>query len=166
VARHVVHLYLGRYDTLEGAERDLKGLKKLHAEGLVGAYDAAVVTTDADGAPRIERRKHAGHPVWAGAGIGAILGVLTPFIAIPFALVGAGAGALVGHARGGLSTEDAEELAEALKSGEAALAVVGDAAMGPRIEQVFPEAARRVAKVLDLDEDDVAAALRQPKQEG
>lgn len=166
MARHVVHLYLGRYDSLAGAERDLKGLKKLHAEGLVGAYDAAVVTTDADGAPRIARRKHAGHPVWAGFGIGAMLGILTPFIAVPFALVGAGAGALVGHARGGLSTGDAEEVAEALKGGEAALAVVGDAAMGPRIEQVFPEATRRVAKVLDLDEDDLAEALRQPEQEG
>ena len=166
MARHAVHLYLGRYDTLAGAERDLKGLKKLHAEGLVGVYDAAVVTTDAGGVPRIERRKHAGHPVWAGAGIGAMLSVLTPFIAIPFALVGAGAGALVGHSRGGLSTEDAEELADALKSGEAALAVVGDAAMGSRIEQVFPEATRRVAKVLDLDEDDMADALRQPKEEG
>ncbi len=38
--------------------------------------------------------------------------------------------------------------------------------MGPRIEQVFPEATRRVAKVLDLDEDDLADALRQAKEEG
>ncbi len=166
MARRAVHLYVGLYDAREGAERDLKGLKKLHAEGLVGAYDAAVVTTDADGAPHIDRKKHAGHPVWAGIGIGAILTVLSPLTAIPFALLGAGTGALVGHARGSLSTKDAEDLAEALKSGEAALAVVGDAAMGPRIEQVFPEAVRRIAEVLDLDEDELDAALRQARDEG
>ena len=44
--------------------------------------------------------------------------------------------------------------------------VVGDAAMKERIEQVFPDAKRRLAKVLDVDKDDFSVALRQAKDEG
>jgi uncharacterized membrane protein len=166
VKRDPVHLYVGLYDDLEIAERDFDGLKKLHAEGLAGAYDAAVVTRGADGTPEIDRKKHAGHPVWAGAGIGALLSVLTPMVMIPFALIGAGVGALIGHARGSLSKKDAEELADALASGQVAMVVVGDATMNERLAQVFPGAARRVAKELDIDKDDFTAALAQAKDEG
>ena len=166
MGRDPVHLYVGLYDSVKMAERDLGDLKKLHAEGLAGAYDAAVVTRDADGTPRVVRKKHGGHPVWAGAGIGALVGVIFPVAVIPLAAIGAGTGALSRHAKDGLPKEDAEELAEALSSGEAALVVVGDAAMKERIEQVFPDARRRIAKELDVDKDDFAAALRQAKDEG
>jgi uncharacterized membrane protein len=165
VGRKPAHLFLGLYASLDGAERDLDGLKKLHAEGLAGAYDAAVVTRDADGTPRVARKKHAGHPVWAGAGIGALVGVLFPLSVVPIALAGAGTGALVRHAQGSLLEADAEELAESLASGEAALVVVGDAAMNERLEQVFPGAARRIAKPLDMDADDFAEALLQASDE-
>ena len=159
-----VHLFVGLYDTVEAAERDFGGLKKLHAEGLAGTYDAAVVTRDADGTPRVDKRRHSGHPVWGGAGIGAVVGVLFPPALVPMALLGAGAGALVRHAQEGLPKKDAEELAEALAGGEAALAVVGDETMAERIQQVFPEATKRIAKVLDVKKDDFAAALREEKE--
>ena len=60
----------------------------------MGAFDAAVIERGEDGAPRIERKKRTGHHVLTGLGVGALLGVLTPFVAIPFALIGAGAGGL------------------------------------------------------------------------
>ena len=164
--REPVHLFVGLYDSLEMAERDLDGLKKLYAEGLAGTYDAAVVTRDADGNPRVDRRKHSGHAVWTGAGVGAVVGVLFPLAIVPLALLGAGAGALVKHMEDGLPKKDAEELAEALASGEAALAVVSDVTMNEHIEQVFPGAQQRIAKVLDVDKDDFTAALRQAKAEG
>ncbi len=164
--RDPVHLYVGIYETVAGAERDFDGLKKLYAEGLAGTYDAAVVTRDAEGTPRIDKKQHSGHPVWFGAGVGAVVGVVFPLALVPLALLGAGTGALVQHARDGLPKKDAEELAEALASGEAALAVVSDVTMEERVEQVFPGATRRVMKVLDVDKDDFAAALRQAREEG
>ncbi len=165
VARDPVHLFVGMYASVELAERDLEGLKKLHAEGLAGTYDAAVVARDADGTPRVAERKHS-HAAWIGVGVGAIIGVVYPVALIPLLLAGAGAGALVRHAQQGLSKKDAEELAEALNSGEAALAVVSDETMNEHIEQVLPGASRRLAKVLDVEKDDFAAALRQAKEEG
>jgi uncharacterized membrane protein len=166
VGRDPVHLYVGLYDSVEMAERDFDGLKGLYAEGLTGAFDAAVVVRDADGTPRVDRKKRSGHRVWAGAGVGALIGVVFPLALVPMALLGAGTGALIKHMEDGLPKEDAEELAEALASGEAALAVVSDMTMEERIAQVFPGATRRIAKVLDVDKDDFAAALRQAKEEG
>jgi uncharacterized membrane protein len=160
-----VHLFVGLYQSVETAERDLDGLKKLHAEGLAGAYDAAVVTRDSEGRPRVDRRKHSGHAVWTGAGVGAVFGALFPPAIVPMALAGAGAGALVKHMEDGLSRKDAEDLAVALESGEVAFVVVSDEAMNERIEQVFPGADRRVASVLDVEKDDFAAALRRAKEE-
>ena len=165
MARDPVHLFVGLYDSVEVAEHDFEGLKTLYAEGLAGAYDAAVLTKGEDGTPRIDRRKRSGHAVWAGAGVGAIIGVVFPLAMVPLAILGAGAGALVRHMEDGLPKKDAEELAEALNSGEAALAIVSDVTMNERIEQVFPGADRRIAKVLDVEKDDFAAALEQAKAE-
>ncbi len=165
MARDPVHLFVGMYAGAELAERDLEGLKKLHAEGLAGTYDAAVVTRDADGTPKVAERKHS-HAAWIGAGVGAIIAVVYPVALVPLVLGGAGAGALIRHAQQGLSKKDAEELAEALSSGEAALAVVSDETMNEHIEQVFPGASRRLAKVLDVEKEDFTAALRQAKEEG
>lgn len=137
--RDPVHLYVGLYETVADAERDFDGLKKLYAEGLSGTYDAAVVTRDAIGTPRVDKKRHSGHAVWVGAGIGAFVGVLFPAALIPMALLGAGSGALVRHAQDALPKDDAKELAEALASGEAAL---------------------------DVKKDDFTAALRQAREEG
>jgi uncharacterized membrane protein len=165
VVHDPVHLFIGLYDSVEVAEHDFEGLKTLYAEGLSGAYDAAVLTKGEDGTPRIDRRRRSGHAVWAGAGVGAIIGVVFPLAMVPLAILGAGAGALVRHMEDGLPKKDAEELAEALRSGEAALAVVSDVTMNEHIEQVFPGADRRISKVLDVDKDDFTAALEQAKAE-
>jgi uncharacterized membrane protein len=166
VERDPVHLFVGLYDSVAAAERDFDGLSKLYREGLAGTYDAAVVTRGTDGTPRVDKKRHSGHAVWAGAGIGAVIGVLFPLALVPLALLGAGTGALVRHAQDGLPKKDAEELAEALSANEAALAVVSDETMAEHIEQVFPAAKQRIAKVLDVKKDDFTAALRQAKEEG
>jgi uncharacterized membrane protein len=37
-------LYTGDYDSVDDAKADLKALKELHREHLVGTFDAAVIT--------------------------------------------------------------------------------------------------------------------------
>jgi uncharacterized membrane protein len=39
-------LYAGAYDSVDAAKADLKALKELHREHLVGTDDAAVITKD------------------------------------------------------------------------------------------------------------------------
>jgi len=162
MAKGTVHLCVGVYDRLETAEADFVDLNKLHHAGLVGAYDAAVVARGADGMVSVvERKKDTAHGVWTGLGIGALAGLLFPPAILGTALVGGVAGGLVGKARESLSKADAEELGAALREHEVALAVVGDAALFERVEQVLSGATRRVAKELDLSKDDLGQAMQE-----
>jgi uncharacterized membrane protein len=112
----------------------------------------------------VERKKETAHGAWTGLGIGALAGLLFPPAIIGAALVGGVAGGLVGKVRASLSKADAEELGAALRGDEVALAVVGDAALFERIEQVLPRASRRIAKELDLTKEDLGQAMQEADQ--
>jgi uncharacterized membrane protein len=165
MAHDPVHLFIGLYDTAEAAERDFDNVVSLHRQGRVGAYDAALLEREDDGVLRVAHKKRSGHHILTGFGIGALLTVLTPFVAVPFALAGAGAGALVRHAEGSLPKKDAEDLGQSLEQTTAAVAVVSNKTDVDRVEQLFPDATRRVARVLDVDEKEFAAALRRAADE-
>lgn len=166
MAHDPVHLFVGLYDTAEAAGRDFDNVVSLHRQGLVAAYDLALLERGDDGELRVAHKKRSGHHVLTGLGLGALLSVLTPFIIVPFGLIGAGAGALVRHAEGSLPKEDADELGESLRQYEAAVAVVSDKTGVDRVEQMLPEARRRVAKVLDVEKAEFAEALRKAMEEG
>ena len=165
MGKGTVHLCVGIYDRLETAESDYADLKRLHSEGVVGAYDAAVVAREADGTIAVvERKKETAHGAWTGLGIGAVAGLLFPPAILGAALVGGVAGGLVGKAREGLSKADAEEFGAALRSDEVALAVVGDVALFERLEQVLPRASRRIAKELELTKEDLGRAMQEAER--
>jgi uncharacterized membrane protein len=160
-----VHLFVGLYDAEAAAGRDFDNVVSLHRQGLVAAYDAALLERGEDGELRVAHKKRSGHHILTGLGLGALLSVLTPFIVVPFALIGAGGGALVRHAEGSLPKKDADELGESLQQYAAAVAVVSNKTDVDRVEQMLPEARRRIAKVLDVDKDEFAEALRQAVEE-
>ena len=141
-----VFLYAGEYDNVEDARADLEALKELHREHVVGTYDAAVVTKNEDGKVEIVDKieKPTQHGGWAGAAVGAALGVIFPPGILLGGLIGAGAGALIGHLEGGMSREDVREVGELLDNSEAALIVVGEAT----IERAVTEATERAKKEL------------------
>ena len=167
MAKDPVHLYVGLYEDLEKAERDFDGLVALHRQGLVAAFDAAVVERGEDGDPRIvhKKRTRPPHPARASA-IGALLTVLTPFVAIPFA-VDRRRRRRAGRAtpRAACPRATREELGEALAANEAALVIASKKTEPGRLEQMLPGASRRVAKVLDIEHEDFAEALEQAKDE-
>ncbi len=77
MADEPVFLYIAAYDTEEDAREDYEVLKELHAGGVVGTYDAALVTKDADGKVHVHKHeKPTQHGAWTGAGVGALLGIL------------------------------------------------------------------------------------------
>ena len=165
MAKGTVHLCVGIYDRLETAEEDYADLNKLHHAGLVGAYDAAVVTRGSDGTVAVvDRKKDTAHGALTGLGIGALAGLLFPPALIGTALVGGVAGGLVGKAKESLSKADAEELGAALSEHEVALAVVGDAALLEHVEQVLAGASRRLAKELDLSKEELGQAMQALEQ--
>jgi hypothetical protein len=90
MTKGTVHLCVGLYHDLETAEADYADLKRLHGEGLVGAYDAAVVARQDDGTVAVEeRKKDTARGAWSGLGIGALAGLLFPPAILGAALVGA-----------------------------------------------------------------------------
>lgn len=80
------------------ARDDYESVKDAHAKGLVGSYDAAVVTKDASG--KVHESKHetaTRHGTWWGIAAGAAVGVLFP----PSIIGAVAAGGVVGSWPGG-----------------------------------------------------------------
>ncbi len=103
-----VFIYLATYADKMAAEEDYDALLDLHAEKLVGTYDVALVTKDADGKVHVEKHeKPTQHGAWGGIAVGAAVGVLAAPAIIPAALVGGVIGGLGGHFRKGISRGDA-----------------------------------------------------------
>ena len=98
-------LYAGEYESVDDAKADLEALKELHREHFVGTYDAAVVTKNEEGKVEVVDKieKPTEHGGWAGLAVGAALGLIFPPSLLASGLAGAGAGALIGHLRGGMS---------------------------------------------------------------
>ena len=139
-------IYAAEYESVDDAKADLEALKELHREDVVGTYDAAVITKNEEGKVEVVEKieKPTEYGGWAGLAVGAALGLIFPPAMLATAVVGAGAGALIGHLEGGISRSDLEELGETLQGSEAALIVVGEAT----IERAVKEATRRAKKEL------------------
>jgi uncharacterized membrane protein len=147
-----VFLYLATYDSEDTAREDYNVLKELHATGVVGTYDAAVVTKDADGKVHVDKHeKPTQHGAWTGAGVGAVLGILFPPSIIGSAIVAGAAGGLIGHVWRGLSRSDVKELGELIDEGEAALLVIGRDQLEETLDRELKRANKRLNKELDAD---------------
>src|ERR671921_673807 len=131
VSDNPVFLYAGEYESVDDAKADLETLKELHREHVVGTYDAAVITKNEEGKVKIVDKieKPTQHGGWAGMAVGAAMGLIFPPSILVGGLLGAGAGALIGHLEGGMSRSDLKEGGEMLDDSEAALVGGGEAAV-------------------------------------
>jgi uncharacterized membrane protein len=154
-------LYAGEYERVEDAKADLEALKELHREGVVGTYDAAVVTKNEEGKVEIVEKieKPTQHGGWAGLAVGAALGLIFPPSVLVSGLVGAGAGALIGHLEGGMSRSDLKEVGEMLDASEAALIVVGEATLERAIDEATKRAKREMKKEVRADAREMEKAI-------
>lgn len=150
------YTYLGAYETVTAAEQDFQTLKDLRDDDLVHIYDMAVVANDSDGKTQIVDRsqKSLQHGMEGGALVGLLLGE------IPGAVIAGAIGALVGHKRKGFSGDDVKKLGEALKAGQAALVVVGDAQLASAVEGAMAGALWRAKGTIDADIQALEAAAR------
>lgn len=152
-----VFVYVGTYPDVGAAEDDYEVIKDLHATGVVGTYDAAVVNKDDRGRVHVHRHeKPTQHGAWSGLAVGALLGILFPPGIIAGGVIGATAGGLIGHLWNGMSRADLKDLGEYLDEGEAALVVVGK----DRLEEVLDKELKRAAKTYEKAIDADAAELR------
>jgi uncharacterized membrane protein len=148
-----IFLYAGEYESVEDAKADLDVLKEFHREHVVGTYDAAVVSKNEEGKVKIVDKieKPTQHGGWAGMAVGSAMGLIFPPSILVGGLLGAGAGALIGHLEGGMSRSDVREVGELLDNSEAALIVVGEATLERAVEDATRRAKRELKKEIRAD---------------
>jgi uncharacterized membrane protein len=144
---------MGVYGSVADAEADYAAVKDLHAVDVIGTYDAAVITKDDEGKPKIAHRteKPTQHGGWGGLAIGAAIGVIFPPAVIGTALVGGGIGAIAGHIEGGLPGDDLKELASMLDEGEAVLVVIAEPTLEKAVDLAVTRAKRETKKQIKAD---------------
>ena len=151
-----VFLYAAIYGDILDAELDYDAVFDLHAAGLIGTFDSAVIRKADDGKVRVSKtEKPTQHGAWTGAGVGALVGLIFPPAIIASAVVGSGVGALSGHISGGMSRGDLKELGEELDAGTAALIVFGDARIDEQLATATTRASKLVEKELDADGEEL-----------
>lgn len=141
-------LFVGAYDNEADAKADDDTVKQLYRDKVIGSYDAALVTKDAEGKVHIKKTEK---PTQHGAEIGLVAGAAVGLFFPPFLLVdaalGALAGGLIGHFRKGMSHGDLKELGDTLTSGESALVVVGES----RLEEALKKETKRATKMVEKE---------------
>lgn len=168
---------VGVYGDLESAEADYDLVKELHTrEGLMDAYDAAVIHRREDGKVKIAKKHET--PTRVGGVLGGGAGLATGLVIalFPFAAVGTGLlaatsaggavlGAVAGHAAAGMSRDDLKALGESLDNGEAGLIVVGVTDMGARIEESMRRSEKLEKRELKADTEALERDARDAEAE-
>lgn len=154
-------LFIGVYADEAAAQADYDVVKALHMVDAVGSFDAAVVTKDADGKVHVAKDETATRSGgWAGAGVGALVGILFPPAILGAAVVGGAVGAVGGHLWKGMSRSDVKEMGELIDSGEAALVVVGDLTISEAIEKAELHAVRQTKREVDASFAEIEKAIK------
>jgi uncharacterized membrane protein len=155
--------YAGVYADVEAAKADYQAVHDLHMkDGLIDAYDAAVIERRDDGKVKIVKKHET--PTRVGGVGGGTIGLATGLVIalFPAAAIGGGLlaattgggavlGAVAGHAAAGMSRKDLKELGEQLDAGQAGLVVVAASDMGAKIEAAMKQAEKVQQKELEAD---------------
>ena len=115
-----------------------------------------MIRKEDDGKVRVTKtEKPTQHGAWTGAGVGALVGLVFPPALIGSAVVGASAGGVIGHLRGGISRGDLKELGEELESGTAAVIVIGESKLEEQLEKALARSKKLLEKQVDADADEL-----------
>jgi uncharacterized membrane protein len=151
-----VFLYAATYDDIADAESDYEAVFDLHALGAIGTFDSALIRKDEDGKVHVTKtEKPTQHGAWTGAGVGALVGIIFPPAILGSAIVGAGAGGLIGHLRGGISRGDLKELGDELGDATAAVIVIGESKIEEQLQEAMTHTDKVIAKEIDADADEL-----------
>ena len=161
-----VFLYAAIYDDIADAEADYEAVFDLHAMGAIGTFDSAVIRRDADGKVHVSKtEKPTQHGAWTGAGVGALVGIIFPPALLGSAIVGASAGGLIGHLRGGISRGDLKDLGDELEEGTAAVIVIGESRIQEQLEAAVTRSNKLIEKQIDADAEELKRQMDAAAQE-
>ncbi|HSR83356.1 MAG TPA: DUF1269 domain-containing protein [Streptosporangiaceae bacterium] len=149
------------YPDKDMAQYDYQKVKEAHGAGLVGSYDAAVITKDANGKIHENKDESATrHGAWWGVAAGAAVGAIFPPSVLGAAALGGVIGGVSGHLAKGMSRSDAKELGDFIDPGEAGLIVVGENKIEEAIKKAVTRAEKQTSKELNVDPKNVDRTLK------
>jgi uncharacterized membrane protein len=155
-------IYVATYPNEMAARADYQAIKELHASGLVGSYDAAVVTKDTNGKVHENKDETATrHGAWWGIAAGAALGAIFPPSILGTAAAGGLIGGVSGHLSKGMSRARVKELGDFIEPGHAGLVVVGESRVESAIEDAVTRAEKATAEELGVDPKDIDRVLQE-----
>jgi uncharacterized membrane protein len=159
----VWQLETGRSQTEEiaDAEADFEAVDDLHAGGLVGTFDAAVIEKEEGKVHVHKTEKPTQYGTWTGIAVGAVAGIL-----FPPSIIGSAAGGVIGHLWKGMSRGDLKDLGEGLDEGAAALIVIGESRVGDQIEKATKGARKVIEKQIDAEADELKRELEAAGRDG
>ena len=159
-------ILVATYPDEAAARQDYQVVKDAHAAGLVGSYDAAVVTKDANGKVHENKDETATrHGAWGGVAAGAAVGVIFAPAVLGAAAVGGVIGGVSGHLAKGMSRSEAKELGDFIDPGQAGLVIVGESKVEDAIKKAVTRAEKQTAQELDVDPKDIDKTLQQAVKE-
>jgi uncharacterized membrane protein len=159
-------MLVATYPDEDMAQEDYQVVKGAHAAGLVGSYDAAVITKDTNGKIHENKDETATrHGAWWGIAAGAAVGVLFPPAVLGAAAVGGVIGGVSGHLAKGMSRSDAKELGDFIDPGEAGLVVIGESKIQEAIRRAVTRAEKQTARELDVDPKNIDRTLQEAVRE-
>ena len=155
-------IYVAAYPDEMAARDDYQTVKDLHSTGLVGSYDAAVVTKDSSGKVRANKDETATrHGAWWGIAAGAALGAIFPPSIIGTAAAGGVIGGVTGHLTKGMSRGQVKQLGDFLEPGQAGLVVVGESKVENAVQEAVTHAEKVTAQELGVSAKDIDRALQE-----
>ncbi len=159
-------ILVATYPDEAAAQDDYQVVKDAHAAGLVGSYDAAVVTKDANGKVHENKDETATrHGAWWGVAAGAVVGVIFPPAVLGAAAVGGVVGGVSGHLAKGMSRSQAKELGDFIDPGQAGLIIVGESKVEDAIKKAITRAEKQTAQELNVNPKDLDRTLQEAVKE-
>ena len=138
-----IFVYVASYATPKDAIVDYENVKQLYFDGVIGVYDAAVISKDATGQVKIHRTEMpTQYGAWGGLAVGALVGIFFPPYLVWELAAGAAAGSLIGHFWGGMSRSDLKQVGDTLQASAAALIVIGRS----RLQEALADATKHAVK--------------------
>jgi len=155
-------IFIATYPDEDAAQDDYQVVKDLHARGLVGSYDAAVVTKDASGKVHENKDETATrHGAWWGVAAGVAIGAIFPPAVLGAAAAGGVIGGVSGHLAKGMSRSQAKQLGDFIDPGQAGLVVIGESKVKEAVQKAVTRAVNETAEDLDVDPKDLDKELQQ-----
>src|ERR687890_1119609 len=130
--------FIATYDDVADARQDYQEVKQAHSQGFIGEYDAAIIwkndkdKIEIDSVSDEASRKW----LWAGLGIGALIGLIFPPSILATSAIGALGGAVIGKFRDGIAQDDLEQIGDALTGDNAALVVVAQDRVAEALDKI------------------------------